>query len=636
LNNNFWKPSVKIITMYLIISIIWICFSDLLLTHLIHPNEYFGITKIATIKGCLFVLITSAIFYHVIDRDFKYIRESEDRYRKLVENSPEITFVHIEGEIVYVNQAGVNFIGAENASAVIGKNILNFVPQKDHDYTLGRMRNLKKEGKIELAEQKALSPNGLQIPIETIAFKTTFQGKDAVQVIVRDITERKIAAEQINYLAYFDTITTLPNRNSLNKSMKEAIEKKESFALMLLDLDRFKYINDNLGHDVGDLLLKKVSYRLKKYVEDRAFLSRYGGDEFVILLKQTKKEEVENFTKGIIEKLSSPFILENNEYYITTSIGISMYPIDGDSADVLMKNADTAMYAAKDSGRNAFRFIDHELDIQNKRKMEIERGIRNALKNNEFQLFYQPQVNLNTGKVMGVEALLRWQHPKNGMIPPTDFIPIAEETGIIVELGEWVLQTACKQLKAWQLKGLPSIRVAVNVSIHQFLDENFVTKVAKVLNETGLSPNLLELEITESVMQNYKKSIKIMEQLKELGLEIALDDFGTGYSSLSVLKHLPIDNLKIDKSFIDDLCTKSEPIVKSIIQMGKNLNFTIVAEGIEKKEQLLLLKKYQCHIGQGYYFCKPIPSEEAEKFLRSSEKLLDSDDPERGKYSNRT
>ncbi|AST90843.1 hypothetical protein BC6307_05860 [Sutcliffiella cohnii] len=608
MNSEYWKPSVRIIAIYFIISLIWIFVSELLLDQYIHKNAHFQAHFFSILKGCLFIVVTSWIFYKLIDRDFRYIRESEERYRKLVENSAEVIFVHLDGVIVYVNQAGINFIGAKNASDIIGKHLLDFVPLEDYDYTISRMKKVK-----ELAEQRILTPSGQKIPIETIAFKTTFHGKEAIQVIMRDITERKIAAEQINYLAYYDSITTLPNRNALNKFLQEAIEKSESFALMLLDLDRFKYINDNLGHDAGDILLKQVSKRLKGFLGNKAFLSRYGGDEFVLLLKDIDEEKVKRVASGIIEKLSYPFILEKNEYYITSSIGICMYPRDGEHADVLLKNTDTAMYAAKERGRNAYRFFDDNMDVQYKKKLEFEQGIRRGLKNGEFQLFYQPQVNLSTDKIIGLEALIRWQHPTKGLIPPNEFIPIAEETGLIVELGDWVLETACKQLEFWQLKGLPSIRIAVNVSIHQFLNENFVNRVDHILYETGLPSNLLELEITENVMRNHEKSIEIM---KRLGIEIALDDFGTGYSSLSVLKSLPIDNLKIDKSFIDDICTEDDQIVKSIIQMGKNLNFTLVAEGIENKEQLQLLKKYKCHIGQGFCFCKPLPADEIEKFLK--------------------
>jgi diguanylate cyclase (GGDEF)-like protein/PAS domain S-box-containing protein len=619
---KYLNPSIRIISIYFLFGILWVFFSDWLLTKFIPTPDYLGTHSIEIFKGCFFVVLTSWVFYQLINKNFKNIHESEDRYRKLVENSPEIILVHIDGEIVYVNQAGVNFVGAENPTAIIGKQILDFVTNDEYDYTVSRMKKVKEEGKIELAEQKALLPNGHQVSIETMAFKTTFQEKEAVQVIVRDITEQKSAAEKINYLAYYDTLTRLPNRNALNKYIENMINTKENFAVMLLDLDRFKNINDNLGHAVGDRLLKQVSRRLMECLEAETFISRYGGDEFVILLESARHEKATKAARAIIEELSQAFLVEKNEFYITPSIGISIYPIDGTQAEELIKNADTAMYAAKDGGRNNYRFFDYKLNKENQRKMDLEQGIRKALKNEEFQLFYQPQINLKTGEVIGVEALIRWQHPIEGMISPSEFIPIAEDTGLIVKLGEWVLETACKQLKIWQLKGLPYIRVAVNVSVHQFHSKHFVNKVAEILLKTGVNPKFLELEITESVIREQAESTRIMEQLKELGLEIAIDDFGTGYSSLSVLKYLPIDNIKIDKSFLDDINVKDDSIVKTIIQMGKNLNFTIVAEGIEHKHQLSLLKKYKCHIGQGYYFSKPLPPEKIEDLLKEFKKFI--------------
>ncbi|WP_209123804.1 bifunctional diguanylate cyclase/phosphodiesterase [Alkalihalobacillus sp. BA299] len=568
------------------------------------------------VKGWAFVLVTSAFFYQILKQNIKSIEESEERYRRLVERSPETILVHIMGKIVYINNAGVRLLGARDLNGIIGKHILDFIPQKDREETKKRIINVQERVERELVEQKILLPNGQTVFVEIIAFKTNYHGKEAVQVIVRDISERKKAEASAHYLAYYDTITGLANRNLLNKHINkmlaQAKRNNQKMAVMFLDLDRFKIINDTLGHAIGDSLLKEVSKRLKRCLPDDDIIARYGGDEFIILRQNTTYKDVSNIAQGIVRELSSPLMLNGNQLFISPSIGISIYPNHGDSVDALIKNADMAMYMAKENGGNNYCFYDSALSDKNKQLMKIETGLRKALENDEFQLLYQPQVDLETGKLVGAEALIRWESSEYEMIPPMEFIPVAEKIGLIIPIGEWVLETACKQNKRWQEEGCLPIRIAVNVSVRQLQQSSFIETVKYVLEKTELDPAYLELEITESVVQNIEEAASILDKLKSLGIHISLDDFGTGYSSLSYIRHLPIDKLKIDKSFVDDITDYSSgrAIVKTIIDMGNNLNFKVIAEGIETEQQFSFLKQNNCHYGQGYFFSKPVSAEE--------------------------
>jgi predicted signal transduction protein with EAL and GGDEF domain len=326
-----------------------------------------------------------------------------------------------------------------------------------------------------------------------------------------------------------------------------------------------------------------VGNRLKDTVGNEGFVSRQGGDEFIILLEDTTKEIVTNVAQRILDEFAKPIEINKQEFFVTPSIGISLYPCDGTDEETLIKHADTAMYQAKELGKNNFRFYSSNLNGSSIRNMELENGLRKALELNQFTLYYQPQVEIGTGEIVGIEALIRWQHPEHGFIPPSEFIPLAEETGLIVPIGKWILRKACEQIKAWQDEGLPQIPIAVNVSVRQFQDDHLIDYISGILEEVGLGAKYLELEITESIMQNIERSTLILNQLKEIGVLLSVDDFGTGYSSLSYLKHLPIDKIKIDKSFVDDIIYHSNQgmMVKTIIDMGLNLQFNVIAEGIE-------------------------------------------------------
>jgi len=439
--------------------------------------------------------------------------------------------------------------------------------------------------------------------------------------VARDITYRKQMEEKLHTMAFYDHLTGLPNRNLLHEqitqSLSQSKQTQRKIAIMLLDLDRFKIINDTLGHTFGDLLLKEVSNRMSRFITDHSIVSRYGGDEFIIFQENASYYEASSLAEDIIREFSDPIFVNGKPFFISTSIGISLYPLNGDSSDILIKNADAAMYAAKENGGNGYQFYNSTLDEKNKKIMRIESGLREALENREFTLVYQPQVHLDSGHIVGAEALLRWESPEYGFISPADFIPVAEKTGLIVQIGEWVLETACKQNKKWQQEGFPPIPIAVNVSGYQLQQSHFLSLVKRLLEDLDLDPAYLEIEITESVVQNKEQAIQQLHELKALGVKISVDDFGTGYSSLSYLQHLPIDKLKIDKSFVDDITQNSSgrAIVQTIINMGNNLSFNVTAEGIEDEQQVAFLKENHCYFGQGYYFHRPLSVEEMTRMM---------------------
>ncbi|RUT30690.1 bifunctional diguanylate cyclase/phosphodiesterase [Paenibacillus zeisoli] len=551
--------------------------------------------------------------------DITDLKESEDRYQSLVEMSPDLIAVIRRGRIDYINKAGCTLIGETSPCELIGQSIERFFPAEVleelqiREETKGHGRNGKS---IEFEMSRM---DGKSTHVELTASPILFEGRSAIQVVGSDISIRKESEKMVEFMAYYDALTELPNRYKLREHLNHILNHagREMLAVLFLDLDRFKIINDTKGHMVGDLLLQKVAKRLERAVQGEGLVSRQGGDEFIILLEKCTKEKVTRIAKKLLVECSSPIEINHQEYFVTASIGISMYPADGVDEETLIKHADTAMYLAKERGKNNYQFYSSDLNGLSTRKMELENGLRRAIEQDEMMIYYQPQVDLSTGELVGVEALLRWKHPQYGMISPLEFIPLAEETGLIVPLGKWVMRTACMQNKIWQDSGFPAIPVAVNISVRQMEDEYFVDSVTEVLQETGLDPQYLELEITESIVQNIEKSTLILRLLRLIGVKLSIDDFGTGYSSLSILKHLPIDKIKIDKSFVDDIIYHSNQgaMVKTIIDMGLNLNFKVIAEGIEKKEQVNFLIDNACQIGQGYYYSPPLSVEFMEAYL---------------------
>jgi diguanylate cyclase (GGDEF)-like protein/PAS domain S-box-containing protein len=447
--------------------------------------------------------------------------------------------------------------------------------------------------------------------------------------IFNDITDAKNDAENVARQAHFDPLTELANRSLLQDRLNQAIagsqRRNSGIAVAFIDLDNFKLINDSLGHDVGDELLKAVATRLQSCVRASDTVARLGGDEFVLLLTdQTNHGEgmIESHVTELVRKLlanvSEPLMLAGREIRMSCSIGVGMYPQDGEDAETLLKNADTAMYRAKELGRDRFQFFTAALQERVQKQLELGASLRRALERDEFRLFYQPQVSLHNGRVVGMEALLRWQHPEQGLIGPGHFIAFAEESGLIISIGEWVLMEACRQNKAWQDAGLPAIPVAVNVSAKQCAQQDLEAVVRRALKKSGLQAQFLELELTESIsMADPEKSVPLMERMKEIGVELSIDDFGTGYSNMSYLKRFPIDRLKLDISFVREITTDTDnlAISEAIITMSHSLRLEVVAEGVETEGQLAVLKGLGCDLIQGFYFSKPLPVAELERFL---------------------
>ena len=437
--------------------------------------------------------------------------------------------------------------------------------------------------------------------------------------------QRRVEA-MIRHQASHDQLTGLANRLLFNERLSLALanahQNAEMLAVIFLDLDRFKNVNDTLGHPVGDLLLQGVSRRLTNCLRVGDSIARWGGDEFTVLLYNINSpEEATLICQKIIQSLSSPFDLDGLELYTKASLGIALAPYDGEDAETLLKNADAAMYKAKQRGRNNYQFYTRAIGSKVSEELNLENQLYKALKKSEFVLHYQPQINLNTGKIVGMEALVRWQHPERGLIFPDRFIPLAEETGFICQIDEWVMRAACLQNREWQLLGLPPMRIAVNLSCRQFLQPNTVQTIAEILSETELNPEYLEIEITETIaMTDVNFTVSVLQHLQEMGIHISLDDFGTGYSSLWSLKNLPLNNLKIDKSFVADLQEGSSgaTIVKVAIALGQGLNLQVIAEGVETAEQLAFLQSLHCEIGQGYFFNKPIPAAAATQLCLQS------------------
>lgn len=536
-----------------------------------------------------------------------------------------------QGHVTYLNPIAESMTGWQSTDA-FGEpidEIFRIVNESTQRVLSNPIKAVLKSGKnTRLPPHTALiDRSGAQIPIEdSIAPIRDTKGNLLGAVIVfHDVSVARELSLRMSHLAQHDGLTDLPNRILLYDRLTQAItlakRRRKKLAVLFLDLDRFKHINDSLGHGIGDRVLQSVAERLRQCVRTTDTVSRQGGDEFVVLLSEVRKlQDAAVCAEKILAALSEPFMIDHHTLYLTTSIGISTYPDDGPDADTLMKHADLAMYQAKDSNANTYRFFERQMTLHLVERQEIESDLRRAIDREQFVLHYQACVNLVTERIVGAEVLIRWRHPVRGLVPPDKFMAIAEESGFVVPLGRWVLREGCRQVRAWLDAGMPPIRVAINISAVELRAKDFVDSVRSVLAETGVEPGTLELEVTETaLLQNSKAVASVLQDIKNLGVHLALDDFGTGYSSLSHVRRLPIDALKIDCSFIRELATNSDDasVVRAMISMGRSLQMKVVAEGIETREQLECLRRYGCPEGQGFYFSRAINAEDFTRLLQS-------------------
>jgi diguanylate cyclase (GGDEF)-like protein/PAS domain S-box-containing protein len=589
-----------------------------------------GITMSLLLFGLIRSLATTGSrAVELADRITKDLRRSEASLaeaqrmtQQLIEALPNpIYFKGTDGRYLGVNRAWEAYFGTPR-DAFLGKTVHDLYPGNPEiaDRLRAMDQVLWDRPGTQIYETAIRTPDGQHH--DAIYYKATFTraggGVAGLIGTIVDITERKQAEERVRHLAHFDELTGLPNRSMFNQRLGHALAQARRsdrpLAILFIDLDRFKNINDTLGHGAGDRVLKEIAQRLRGCLREADTVSRLGGDEFVVLIEgASRPPDIVEVAQKILAAVARPVLLESQEFHVTASIGISTCPGDSDDLQGLMKNADIAMYRAKEQGKNNFQFYSAQINVHTLERVALESDLRHALERKEFLLHYQPKIDIGSNRIVGMEALVRWQQPGKELIPPAQFIPLAEETGLIVPIGEWVLKTACLQNKAWQDRGLPRLRIAVNLSPRQFAYESLLTDVARVLNETGLDPAWLEFEITESmVMRDPEHAVTLLRGLKAMGIHLSIDDFGTGYSSLSYLKRFPLDSVKIDRSFIQDLPGDGDDagITRAIIAMAHSLRLGVIAEGVETDEQLHFLRLHGCNEMQGYLFSRPLPEDQ--------------------------
>lgn len=531
------------------------------------------------------------------------------------------------GNVEYLNPIAEALTGWTNDEAVgiSSTSVFRIFSEDTGEIVESPITQCLREGQIVGSETNTVLIHGDGHTISVTISAAPIRNRDDKVIggvlVFHDVSEKQNHMKEMIHQAHHDALTGLPNRLLFNEHLSLALgqakRRKSQLAVIFLDLDRFKLINDTMGHNVGDLLLKAGAERLKNALREGDTIARLGGDEFLVLLPEiAEAKEAATVTKRLLEAIIKPFVLDGNEVFISTSIGISLFPNDGDEIESLVKQADIAMYHAKELGRNNFQFFTHELNVKAQDRLSLENNLRKAIEREEFVLHYQPQVDLETDQVVGLEALIRWNSADRGIVPPASFIPIAEETGLIVPIGEWVLRRACEQNVKWQRMGYPLLKMSVNISARQFLQPNLVEIVESILKETELDPQWLELEITESIaMEKGEATVELLNGLKELGVLVSIDDFGTGFSSLGYLRRLPIDTLKIDQTFVRDISSdeKGEAVITAIISLARNLRLKVIAEGVETQTQWAFLKAKRCDVMQGYFFSKPLCAEAIEK-----------------------
>ena len=570
------------------------------------------------------------------------LEASEHRYRFIVNNSPDIIYMlDNRGHFVFLNDRIKTILGYET-DELLGKHYSDFVHKDDLDKAMYVFDERRTGARASHNIEFRLLCKGSSLPFRyfesrSITIELSAMGVYAEQEadqkeafvgtygVVRDISERKRAEEVINFQLYHDLLTKLPNRalfrDRLNLAISQAKRSKSKLAVMFLDMDRFKVINDSLGHLAGDQLLQTIALRLSSCLRDGDTLARVGGDEFNLLVPGINgRDDAAMVARKIMERLKEPVVLDGYEVFVSFSIGIAIFPEDGQTIDVLVKNSDMAMYHTKTHGKNGYEFFADNMKAAFHRQLSMENGIRKALEKKEFELFYQPQVDVMEGRVCGMEALIRWNHPERGVLLPDQFIPLSEETGLIVEIGNWVLDSACRELKAWRLQGVSDdVQMAVNISAAQLMQPEFERTVLDIMAKHGVSGRQLELEITENIlMQDMDQAVSKFQQLAANGVRVAVDDFGIGYSSLSYLHSLPLNTLKIDRSFISGVQAAKDrsSIVTAVLAMARELNLEVVVEGVERKAQVDYLRRLECSKAQGYFLGRPGPSEEIRELLR--------------------
>lgn len=570
--------------------------------------------------------IEIALYKHQAEQ---HLKESEERYRLLAELSPEAIIVQSEGCVVYANPAAATLVGAANAEALLGRPVVDFVDPEYRDNFSARENHLRESQQSDLKVEKFVRLDGQTRDVEVVMASVIYSGKAATQILTRDITERRRAEQQLLHDAFHDSLTKLPNRalfiDHLNLAVNHWRRRKTYlFAVLFIDLDRFKIINDSLGHMIGDEVLIATARRLESCLREGDTIARLGGDEFTILLDGIKDHrDAHRVAERVQEVLTEPFAFAGRELFVTASVGIKYSGDDGEPEEFL-RDADTAMYSAKTLGKAQYQIFDTKMHTRAMTQLQIESDLRRAVDRAEFRVHYQPIVSLESGRINGFEALVRWQHPERGRIFPTEFIPVAEETGLIMQIDLFVLREACSQMRRWH-DVLPSTRrmkVSVNLSCKQFMQPNIVGQVLGILRETGLDPSSLKLEITESVMmEKGDHAMNVLEQFCAAGIELSLDDFGTGYSSLSYIHRFPVSTLKIDQSFIKRIGgDHNGEIVRAVVTLARNLGMEVVAEGIETVVQLDQLRALNCEQGQGYYFSTPVDSEMATELIQNDER----------------
>lgn len=665
------KMPLKVTILYALLGGFWILFSDRILYMFIESKSL--MVHIQTLKGWAYVLISSFIIYFLISEFTKKnkvyshslkenYQEIQATYEQLIAAEEELRaqFEELHEKQVIIEKSEERYkLALEGANdAIFEIDLITkefFSSDKISDitgYDKNAITSLGDLIKLVAKEDREIAINDFNNHIEgkTLYYKSSikikFNGGGDKWVLIRgkclrnrkgiatkisgsvtDISGQKDFENIIDKLKYYDILTDIPNRklfiNSLENEIIKGKDKDVKTAVLFIDLDNFKEINDTLGHDYGDELLKNVAIALKASIKEGDLVSRVGGDEFFILMKNIGDySEISNLCEKLLSSLNCEISIAGKSVYTSASIGITVFPDDGEETNILLKNADTAMYSAKYNGKDKYSFFNKNMSDIVVRRVEIEKGLRKALENNEFELNYQPQIDIINNKIKGFEALLRWNSSELGRISPSEFIPVAEKSGLIIPMGDWIIKTAFLQNNIWKSKGYTYDTIAINLSAVQLQNDKFEENLKRIIIETRVNPKFVELEITESIlMKDFDKSVKLLNEIRNLGINIALDDFGTGYSSLSYLKQLPINTLKIDKSFIDNIVTneREKAIVDGIIQLAQKIDLDVIAEGVEAKEQIKLLQNMGCNQIQGYYFSKPLPPEQIEeKFLKTN------------------